>query len=335
MASLTPGVLFKLLQNVDKKVTGEHRSALLQVIGIVPALAGDDDPWRSRGFFLRVSDSLHSAYVSVSDEDSELILSDKIQLGQFVHITRLDSGSPVPVIRGVRPVAKRRACVGDPKDLISSELLPGRIWVGFSATAKKGEAKGVRKEVTKVRAGGREGPESDRVLRRASLGNGRVEGLELRRLSLDSSRKGWDRSPVAKKVPNSNFKTTSSCSDSASVLSAGTPASKKNLTTKHQNVSISPLKSKNMIISQRPVSKPIKKELKPTFDDTVPSHLVKVPLSFKTWSDSKTWESLPPEVMSWRNTGFMSAVHALQDTSAIEGATANWLALLKIPYLHP
>ena len=36
--------LLKLLQHInsDVKVTGEHRSALLQVISIVPALAGSE-----------------------------------------------------------------------------------------------------------------------------------------------------------------------------------------------------------------------------------------------------------------------------------------------------
>ncbi|KAK7853954.1 hypothetical protein CFP56_034179 [Quercus suber] len=78
MASLTPGVLAKLLQhagNKDVKVTGEHRSALLQVIEIVPSLPNDhdNDPWKSKGFFLKVSDSLHSAYVSILDNDVDLI----------------------------------------------------------------------------------------------------------------------------------------------------------------------------------------------------------------------------------------------------------------------
>ncbi|KAJ6690940.1 DUF936 FAMILY PROTEIN [Salix koriyanagi] len=42
MANLVPGVLLKLLQhiNTDVKVAGEHRSSLLQVVSIVPALAG-------------------------------------------------------------------------------------------------------------------------------------------------------------------------------------------------------------------------------------------------------------------------------------------------------
>lgn len=189
MASLTPGVLSKLLQNVDNKtakVAGERRSALLQVIGIVPSLSStsddiyDDDPWKSRGFYLRVSDSLHSAYVSVSESDTDLILSDKIQLGQFIHVSRLDFGSPVPILRGLKPVLKKRAaCVGEPKDLISSDALLVR-----NVEAKP---KVVEEES-----------------RRVSLRNGKIEGLDrLRRLTLDTGRKAWDRAiPMTPKSKN-------------------------------------------------------------------------------------------------------------------------------------
>lgn len=176
MASLTPGVLLKLLQNLDnpsEKITGNHRSPLLQVIGIVPQDDIFDFDKKNKSFYLRVSDSVHSAYVSVVDKDVDLILNDKIQLGQFVYVTRLDSGSPVPILRGVKPVAKRRACVGDPKDLISSDLLLVR---------------GKKKESN-----------SSNSSRRLSLSSNRKIGddVDIRRLSLDcSARKGWDRSPL-------------------------------------------------------------------------------------------------------------------------------------------
>jgi hypothetical protein len=121
MASLTPGVLLKLLQymNSDVKVTGEHRSALLQVISIVPALAGSE-LWPNQGFYIKVSDSSHATYVSLAEEHDDLILSDKLQLGQFIHVDRLEAGSPVPLLRGVRPLAGRHPCVGTPEDLIAT-----------------------------------------------------------------------------------------------------------------------------------------------------------------------------------------------------------------------
>lgn len=178
----------------------------IQVIGIVPSLG--DDPWKSRGYYLRVSDSLHSAYVSVSDEDVELILSDQVQLGQFVYITRLDSGSPVPILRGIKPIPKRRPCVGEPKDLISSDFL----------NAKKVETKAKPKGSVKKVVGNEEGS-----LRRLSFGNGKVGGgMESRRLSLDSARRGWESGPQSKSggkvASKSKLKDTSSPSDSVSLV---------------------------------------------------------------------------------------------------------------------
>ncbi|KAI8004480.1 hypothetical protein LOK49_LG08G02039 [Camellia lanceoleosa] len=101
MATLVPGVLLKLLQhmNTDVKIAGEHRSSLLQVVSIVPALAGGE-LFPNQGFYLKVSDSSHATYVSLPDEHDDLILSDKLQLGQFIHVGRLDAVSPVPILRG-------------------------------------------------------------------------------------------------------------------------------------------------------------------------------------------------------------------------------------------
>ncbi|GAA0138251.1 hypothetical protein LIER_00032 [Lithospermum erythrorhizon] len=124
MANLVPGVLLKLLQhmNTDIKVGGEHRSSLLQVVSIVPALAGGE-LFSNQGFYLKVSDSSHATYVSLPDEHDDLILSDKIQLGQFIHVERLESASPVPILRGVRPVPGRHPCVGTPEDIVATHSL--------------------------------------------------------------------------------------------------------------------------------------------------------------------------------------------------------------------
>lgn len=124
MATLVPGVLLKLLQhmNTDVKVAGEHRSSLLQVVSIVPALAGGE-LFPNQGFYLKVSDSSHATYVSLPDEHDDLILSDKIQLGQFVHVERLEAASPVPILRGVRPVPGRHPCVGTPEDIVATHSL--------------------------------------------------------------------------------------------------------------------------------------------------------------------------------------------------------------------
>ncbi|GLJ10674.1 hypothetical protein SUGI_0132770 [Cryptomeria japonica] len=120
MASLTPGILLKLLQNMnsDERVGGEYRSVLLQVISIVPALAGSE-LWPNKGFYIKVSDSSHSTYVSLNDEDNDLILADKLQLGQFIYVEKLKSASPVPKVVGVKPVPGRHPCIGSPEDLMA------------------------------------------------------------------------------------------------------------------------------------------------------------------------------------------------------------------------
>ncbi|KAF8397067.1 hypothetical protein HHK36_018705 [Tetracentron sinense] len=120
MASLTQGILLKLLQsmNSDTKVAGEHRSVLLQVIGIVPALAGPD-LWPNHGFYVQLSDSVNSTYVSLSDRDNDLILTNRLQLGQFAYVDRLEFDSPVPRVSGIRPVAGRHPFVGTPEPLIA------------------------------------------------------------------------------------------------------------------------------------------------------------------------------------------------------------------------
>ncbi|KAF5822506.1 hypothetical protein HanXRQr2_Chr01g0027331 [Helianthus annuus] len=323
MASLTPGVLSKLLQTLDNptaKVAGDHRSPLLQVIGIVPR---DDVFANNKRFYLKLSDSLHSAYVTVPDADVDLILNDKIHLGQFVHVTRFESGSPVPIVRGIKPVPRRRACVGEPEDLISSEVLvirgTGRVEFGKKKKKKESDCRRLSLSNVKVRD--------------------EVEGG--RRLSLDfPARKGWDRSP-APAVKNrrsglegnggSGTKVTEPSSPlcSTPVRSVRKSSLVKDHVLKPPNLNLAPLKTKNVIVSEKSInSKPIKKDLKASFDSIpVPTNLTKLPINSRSSSpDSKiSWELVSPtirqlgkEAICHRNLGFSTAVHALKESSAME-----------------
>ncbi|KAJ3691617.1 hypothetical protein LUZ61_020781 [Rhynchospora tenuis] len=154
MASLTPGILLKLLQhmNTDVKVAGEHRSSLLQVISIVPALAGGDLFGAHQGFYLKVSDSSHATYVSLPAEHNDLIQSNKLQLGQFIHVDRLEGATPVPIVRGVRPVPGRHACIGTPEDLVATSSLglggskKGKGTLTKSSSFAKGDVRGIVKK---------------------------------------------------------------------------------------------------------------------------------------------------------------------------------------------
>ncbi|KAL5549495.1 hypothetical protein UlMin_004726 [Ulmus minor] len=353
MASLTPGVLSKLLKNAankDVKVTGHHRSALLQVIEILPALSSSGDPWRSRGFFLKVSDSLHSAYVSISDQDLDLIYSDKVQLGQFVYVSRLESASPVPILRGLKLVPKRRPCpcVGNPIDLVSSDLLPFReVGADFSfnkreiKVAKKGksvknESKQRDSNAAIVNVKARSSVSDDAAkLRRGSLANGSssgkgkvVEGLELRRLSLDSARRAWDQAEMGNGTPRRTSTRFKSKKQVPAWVMSDKEASPKNVSClKHPNLSKSPLKNKNDTLSPLLRKKPSQKELKLSPEVTTSSNLTKVSLGSKTYSETKiSWDLLPSTVkeqgklvMHHRNFAFLAAVRSLEEASAAEG----------------
>ncbi|KAI7730484.1 hypothetical protein M8C21_019564, partial [Ambrosia artemisiifolia] len=49
---------------------------------------------------------------------TDLILTNRLQLGQFVHIEKLEFDSPVPRVTGVRPIAGRHPFVGCPEQLV-------------------------------------------------------------------------------------------------------------------------------------------------------------------------------------------------------------------------
>ncbi|XP_076918399.1 uncharacterized protein LOC143578809 [Bidens hawaiensis] len=117
MSKLTPGSLLKLLDGMNSgvKPTSEHRNTLLQVTDIMPVDLDEKDLWPKQGFCVKVSDSSHSVYVSLP---SDLILSNQIQLGQFVFVEKLEFGSLVPVAKGVKPVPGRQVFVGMPEPLL-------------------------------------------------------------------------------------------------------------------------------------------------------------------------------------------------------------------------
>lgn len=120
MATLAPGILLKLLNgmNTGVKPTSEYRSSLLQVTDIVPADLDENSLWPKHGFYIKVSDSSHSIYVSLPSEHNDFVLSNKMQLGQFIYVDRLEPGSPVPVVKGAKPLPGRHPFVGTPEPLM-------------------------------------------------------------------------------------------------------------------------------------------------------------------------------------------------------------------------
>ncbi|KAL9463618.1 hypothetical protein AB3S75_001432 [Citrus x aurantiifolia] len=185
MASLTPGVLLKLLQSMNSnvKVRGEYRSVLLQVISIVPALSGSE-LWPNQGFFIKVSDSSHSTYVSLSTEDNELILNNKLQLGQFFYVDRVEAGTPVPILAGVRPVPGRHPFVGNPKDLMQilepseSPMSADHEGVNGSKLKELSEAKEESPRKQKIIIKEEKSVVSSRYMQGVLTGNSKINGTD-------------------------------------------------------------------------------------------------------------------------------------------------------------
>ncbi|XP_047339598.1 uncharacterized protein LOC124943077 [Impatiens glandulifera] len=114
------GVIMKLLNGLNSglKPMIEHRISLLQVKDIVPADLDEKNLLPKHGFYVKVSDSSHSIYVSLPFEQDDLVLSNKIQLGQFIYVDQLDPGSPVPVVKGAKPIPGRHPFIGTPEPLM-------------------------------------------------------------------------------------------------------------------------------------------------------------------------------------------------------------------------
>jgi hypothetical protein len=137
MATLMPGVLLKLLQamHTDERIAGEHRSPVLQVTAVVPALtASTADSLLSptNGFLLNLSDGLHSTYVQLPHADADALLSARPHLvGHLVHLDRLRFARPVPRAVGLRPVPSSRPlpCVGSPEPLVARAAACSRGYV--------------------------------------------------------------------------------------------------------------------------------------------------------------------------------------------------------------
>lgn len=143
MAALAPGILLKLLNGMNSgvKPTSEHRSSLLQVTDIVPADLDEKDLWPKHGFYIKVSDSSHSIYVSLPFEQDDLVLSNKMQLGQFIYVDSLEPSSPVPIAKGAKPLPGRHPFVGTPEPLM-----------GLRGKGEKSEQKGMLNSITKSSA---------------------------------------------------------------------------------------------------------------------------------------------------------------------------------------
>ncbi|XP_047339274.1 uncharacterized protein LOC124942763 [Impatiens glandulifera] len=119
MGSLKSGVLLKLVEDMKSEGLDSEevrKPVSLQIRSIIPVLEGDN-LWPNRGFYLKVSDLSNAMYVSLPQEQDEMILNNNLQLGQFIYVQKLEAAYPVPILNGVMPVPGRRPCEGSPEDI--------------------------------------------------------------------------------------------------------------------------------------------------------------------------------------------------------------------------
>ncbi|KAF9665937.1 hypothetical protein SADUNF_Sadunf16G0177100 [Salix dunnii] len=135
MAELKSGVLVKFLQemDVDGNTIRDCKPVLLQIRSIIPVLR-EGNLWPNQGFFLKISDLTHALYVSLPQEQDELILYDKLHLGQFIYVEKLEAAYPVPMLRGIKPLPGRHPCYGNPKELLSIDNLKNFLGVSSLET---------------------------------------------------------------------------------------------------------------------------------------------------------------------------------------------------------
>ncbi|OMO63383.1 hypothetical protein COLO4_32522 [Corchorus olitorius] len=98
------------------------KPALLQIRSIIPVLE-EGDLWPKQGFFMEVADSTHAIYVSLSQEEDEMVLCNKLQLGQLIYVEKLEVAYPLPILKGINPIPGRQPCDGNPKDLVGIDIM--------------------------------------------------------------------------------------------------------------------------------------------------------------------------------------------------------------------
>ncbi|MCD9560721.1 hypothetical protein HAX54_019469 [Datura stramonium] len=193
MASLKSGVLVKFLEDMKMKGNAsddDGKPMLLQIRSIIPVLE-EGHLWPNRGFYLKVSDISHAMYVSLPEEQNEMILANQLKLGQFIYVQKLEDARPFPLLRGVTPLPGRRPCDGTPEDIVS---VANVMKILEASDSDRIVEKSVISENRII-----EIPSNSRKL---SRGVSDPEGLKKKNDHLERKPKGKFRSLRASKVPS-------------------------------------------------------------------------------------------------------------------------------------
>ncbi|MCD7451152.1 hypothetical protein HAX54_009777 [Datura stramonium] len=177
MASLKSGVVVKLLEEMkmaENVMVEEGKPTLLQIRSIIPVLE-EGNLLPHGGFYLKISDASHAMYVTLPQDQNELILGNKLKLGQFIYVKKLENAEPFPLLKEFMPLPGRRPCDGTPEEI------------------------GPVPKLEKIL----DGPNSDFIVEKDVISEENITDISssLRRLSLESS----DIEEVTKKSSNYVF----------------------------------------------------------------------------------------------------------------------------------
>ncbi|KAL0356921.1 UNVERIFIED_CONTAM: hypothetical protein Scaly_1377800 [Sesamum calycinum] len=194
MASLKNGVLLKLLEDMkmeDIALDDDPKPVLLQIRSIIPVLE-EGDLWPNRGFFLKVSDLSHAFYVSLTDQQNEMILGNKLKLGQYIYVEKLEKAEPAPLLKGVTPVPGRSPCEGTPVDIVPPPNLVKLLEAsGVDSVVEKGVI--LEKKISKTQS----------ISRKLMRGTSGSESSIKRNERLKGGYEGRCRSSIASKARRS------------------------------------------------------------------------------------------------------------------------------------
>ncbi|KAF8013719.1 hypothetical protein BT93_I1552 [Corymbia citriodora subsp. variegata] len=352
MSILNSGVLIRLVEGMnEKEMAGEDRkAALLQIRSIMPVLS-EGDLWPNGGFYVKVSDASHAMNVSLPQEQDDLILCNKLHLGQYVYADKMEASYPVPVLKGVRPIPGRNLCGGAPKDLVPLENLV-ELWATsdpestkemIGSTEEKPERSGNTSTANVARKNC--GRAANSVSRKC--GHGRTSS------DLDGLL-GWDKSSDSESAISSSSESSTSKRRSWNGMdSMRTDEFTKSQILKHKlkpiSIShdhcrcVSPVQSLHESPCDRSNSKTINKNismatksmrtLKSRNSGTPkkgevpsdPAALFSAVLNRTRTEDKIPWSSLPSvlrklgkEVLKQRDAALLASVEALQEASAAE-----------------
>lgn len=329
MAALVPGVLLKLLQhmNTDVKVGGEHRSSLLQVVSIVPALAGGE-LFSSQGFYLK--DQL--------DKKTPALVRSKSQLSKLV-LNSVDSKQSLGKVKssGSRSI---------PSSPTSCYSLPTSFEKFSNGIKQQAKIKGLDKATAKLGLGEKGGLVRGATLTAKKAGMGSsirnfVQGIELGPKAL---RKSWEGNMdlKARESPKVNI-TKHDMKPDAWSNSVPRKSTSERLPSKEENKQLSsklPKDENKLQISTKRINGDLvdsdksykqrtsagRKLSSEAANNGIPGNMTKVSLSSRRLTDGNvSWTALPSslaklgkEVLKHRDAAQTAAIEAMQEASAAE-----------------